>query len=294
MAVKKPQRGGLGRGLGALLGEDVVAAAAAEEEKKTDEIMKLPIRLVDPNLDQPRRAFDEAALSELAQSIASVGVIQPIIVCKNGERYTIIAGERRYRAARMAGLEEIPAIVRDGEKQARLEAALIENLQRADLNPIEEAMGVKQLMEETGFTQEKAAERLGKSRPALANLLRLLTLPENVINMLRDGRLSAGHGRALVTVDKSKQEKLAQLCAAQGWSVRQFEKICQAANQAEPAEKPAKPRRDPQLKELETLARETLGLRAKLDGDLNSGKIVLNYYSQDDLQRVWDALAKLK
>ena len=294
MAVKKPQRGGLGRGLGALLGEDVVAAAAAEEEKKTDEIMKLPIRLVDPNLDQPRRAFDEAALSELAQSIASVGVIQPIIVCKNGERYTIIAGERRYRAARMAGLEEIPAIVRDWEKQARLEAALIENLQRADLNPIEEAMGVKQLMEETGFTQEKAAERLGKSRPALANLLRLLTLPENVINMLRDGRLSAGHGRALVTVEKSKQEKLAQLCAAQGWSVRQFEKICQAANQAEHEEKPAKPRRDPQLKELETLARETLGLRAKLDGDLNSGKIVLNYYSQDDLQRVWDALAKLK
>ena len=294
MAVKKPQRGGLGRGLGALLGEDVVAAAAAEEEKKTDEIMKLPIRLVDPNLDQPRRAFDEAALSELAQSIASVGVIQPIIVCKNGERYTIIAGERRYRAARMAGLEEIPAIVRDWEKQARLEAALIENLQRADLNPIEEAMGVKQLMEETGFTQEKAAERLGKSRPALANLLRLLTLPENVINMLRDGRLSAGHGRALVTVDKSKQEKLAQLCAAQGWSVRQFEKICQAANQAEPAEKPAKPRRDPQLKELETLARDTLGLRAKLDGDMNSGKIVLNYYSQDDLQRVWDALARLK
>ena len=294
MAVKKPQRGGLGRGLGALLGEDVVAAAAAEEEKKTDEVMKLPVRLIDPNLDQPRRAFDDASLGELAQSIASVGVIQPIIVCKNGERYTIIAGERRYRAARMAGLEEMPAIVRDWEKQARLEAALIENLQRADLNPIEEAMGVKQLMEETGLTQEKAAERLGKSRPALANLLRLLTLPENVINMLRDGRLSAGHGRALVTVEKSKQEKLAQLCAAQGWSVRQFEKICQAANQSEPEEKPVKPRRDPQLKEFESLARETLGLRTKLDGDLNSGKIVLNYYSQDDLQRVWDALARLK
>ena len=293
MAVKKPQRGGLGRGLGALLGDDVVAAAA-EEEKKTDEIMNLPVRLVDPNLDQPRRAFDEAALAELAQSIATVGVIQPIIVCKNGERYTIIAGERRYRAARMAGLDEIPAIVRDWEKQARLEAALIENLQRADLNPIEEAAGVKQLMEETGLTQEKAAERLGKSRPAVANLLRLLTLPDNGINMLRDGRLSAGHGRALVAVDKSRQEKLAQLCAAQGWSVRQFEKICQAANQPAEEEKPVKPRKDPQLKELETLARETLGLRAKLDGDLNSGKIVLNYYSQDDLQRVWDALAKLK
>ena len=294
MAVKKPQRSGLGRGLGALLGEDVVAAQAAEEVKRADEVLMLPVRLVDPNQDQPRRAFDDESLKELSQSIATVGVIQPIIVCKNGERYTIVAGERRYRAARMAGLEEIPAIVRDWEKQARLEAALVENLQRADLNPIEEAMGVRQLMEETGFTQEKAAERLGKSRPALANLLRLLTLPENVINMLRDGRLSAGHGRALVTVERSKQEKLAQLCAAQGWSVRQLEKICQAANKAEDEEKPVKPRRDPQLKELETLARETLGLRAKLDGDLNSGKIVLNYYSQDDLQRVWDALARLK
>ena len=294
MAVKKPQRSGLGRGLGALLGDDVVAAAAAEEEKKTDEVMQLPVRMVDPNREQPRRAFDEEALRELSQSIAAVGVLQPIIVCKEGERYSIVAGERRYRAARMAGLEEIPAIVRDWEKQARLEAALIENLQRSDLNPIEEAMGVKHLMDETGLTQEKAAERLGKSRPALANLLRLLTLPENVINMLRDGRLSAGHGRALVTVDKSKQEKLAQLCVAQGWSVRQFEKICQAANKPAEEETPVKPMRDPQLKELETLARNTLGLRAKLDGDMNSGKIVLNYYSQDDLQRVWDALTRLK
>ena len=293
MAVKKPQRG-LGRGLGALLGDDVVAAVAAEEEKKTDEVMRLPVRLVDPNRDQPRRAFDEEALTELSQSIAAVGVLQPIIVCRNGERYTIIAGERRYRAARMAGLEEIPAIVRDWEKQARLEAALIENLQRSDLNPIEEAMGVKQLMEETGLTQEKAAERLGKSRPALANLLRLLTLPGNVVDMLRDGRLSAGHGRALVSVERDKQEKLAQLCVAQGWSVRQLEKICQAAQQQKNEEKPKKPRKDPQLKELETLARETLGLRARLDGDMNSGKIVLNYYSQDDLQRVWDALARLK
>lgn len=294
MAVKKPQRSGLGRGLGALLGDDVVAAAAADEVKKTDEVMQLPVRLVDPNRDQPRRTFDEESLKELSQSIAAVGVLQPIIVCKDGERYTIIAGERRYRAARMAGLEEIPAIVRDWEKQARLEAALIENLQRSDLNPVEEAMGVKHLMEETGFTQEKAAERLGRSRPALANLLRLLTLPENVINMLRDGRLSAGHGRALVSVDKSKQEKLAQLSVAQGWSVRQFEKICQAANKPQEEEKPQKVRKDPQLKELETLARDTLGLRAKLDGDLNSGKIVLNYYSQDDLQRVWDALTRLK
>lgn len=290
MAVKKPQRG-LGRGLGALLGEDVVAQA--QEEKKTDEVMSLPIRLVDPNREQPRRDFDEEALKELAQSIKAVGVIQPIIVCREGERYSIVAGERRYRAARLAGLEEIPAIVRDWENQTRLEAALIENLQRDDLNPIEEAMGVKKLMEETGLTQEAASERLGKSRPAVANLLRLLNLPENVIQMLRDGRLSAGHGRALVTVEPSKQEKLAQLCVAQGWSVRQLEKICKATREETPEPEPKK-KRDPQLKELENLARDTLGLRARLDGDMNSGKIVLSYYSQDDLQRVWDALARLK
>ena len=292
MAVKKPQRG-LGRGLGALLGDDVVAQQE-QEEKRVDEVMRLPVRLIDPNREQPRRAFDEEAMRELADSIAAVGVLQPIIVCREGERYSIVAGERRYRAARLAGLEEIPAIVRDWEKQTRLEAALIENLQRNDLNPVEEAMGVKNLMEETGMTQEKAAERLGKSRPAVANLLRLLNLPENVIQMLRDGRLSAGHARALVAVDKSKQEKLAQLCAAQGWSVRQFEKICQAAQNAEPEAPKVKEKKDPQLKELETLARNTLGLRTKLEGNLNAGKIVLTYYSQDDLQRVWDALSRLQ
>lgn len=287
MAVKKPQRG-LGRGLGALLGEDVVA-----EEKRADEVLSLPIRLIDPNRNQPRRTFDEAALKELAQSIQAVGVLQPIIVCPAGERYTIVAGERRYRASRMAGLEEIPAIVRDWDEQARLEAALVENLQRDDLNPIEEAMGVRMLMDEAGMTQEKAAERLGKSRSALANLLRLLNLPESVRQLILAGKLSAGHARALVALeDKSKQEKLAQLCVAQGWSVRQFEKICQAAMKAEP--RPVlKAARDPQLKELESLMRTALGLRAKLEGDLNAGKITLTYYSQDDLQRVWDALSRL-
>ena len=200
MAGKKPQRG-LGRGLGALLGEDVVSPA---EEKAADEVLNLEIRLIDPNREQPRRDFDEEALQELAASIQAVGVIQPIIVCREGERYTIVAGERRYRAARLAGLEQIPAIVRDWEKQTRLEAALIENLQRDDLNPVEEAMGVKKFMEETGLTQEQAAQRLGKSRPAVANLLRLLTLPESVIRMLREGKLTAGHARALVGLEKGK------------------------------------------------------------------------------------------
>ena len=164
--AKKVQRG-LGRGLGALLGDDVVEqpVAAPEVTAPAEEVQEavrmLPIRLIDPNRDQPRRSFDEDALRELAASIEAVGVIQPIIVAEVGERYSIIAGERRYRASRMAGLDEIPAIVRNWDEQRRLEAALIENLQRDDLNPIEEALGVKHLMEESSLTQEKVAERLG-------------------------------------------------------------------------------------------------------------------------------------
>ncbi len=291
--AKKVQRG-LGRGLGALLGDDVVEQpkAAPEPEPKQEEVRDavrmLPIRLIDPNRDQPRRTFDEDALRDLAASIESVGVIQPIIVAESGERYSIIAGERRYRASRMAGLEEIPAIVRNWDDQRRLEAALIENLQRDDLNPIEEALGVKRLMEESSLTQEKVAERLGKSRPAVANLLRLLTLEESVQQLLIEGKLSAGHARALVTVDKKRQVQLANLTVQQGWSVRQLERICaQPVKQEEP--KPVKVR-DQQFSRLEGMARELFGTRAKLDGTQDSGKLTLFYYSSDDLQRIWEVL----
>ena len=291
--AKKVQHG-LGRGLGALLGDDVVEQPAAAPEVKApaeevqDAVRMLPIRLIDPNRDQPRRSFDEDALRELAASIEAVGVIQPIIVAEVGERYSIIAGERRYRASRMAGLEEIPAIVRNWDEQRRLEAALIENLQRDDLNPIEEALGVKRLMEESSLTQEKVAERLGKSRPAVANLLRLLTLEESVQQLLIEGKLSAGHARALVTVDKKRQVQLANLTVQQGWSVRQLERICaQPVKQEEP--KPVKVR-DQQFSRLEGMARELFGTRAKLDGTQDSGKLTLFYYSADDLQRIWEVL----
>lgn len=291
--AKKVQRG-LGRGLGALLGDDVMEQPAAAPEVKApadamqDAVRMLPIRLIDPNRDQPRRSFDEDALRELAASIEAVGVIQPIIVAESGERYSIIAGERRYRASRMAGLDEIPAIVRNWDEQRRLEAALIENLQRDDLNPIEEALGVKRLMEESSLTQEKVAERLGKSRPAVANLLRLLTLEESVQQMLIDGKLSAGHARALVTVDKKRQVQLANLTVQQGWSVRQLERICAQPVKEEPP-KPAKVR-DQQFSRLEGMARELFGTRAKLDGTQDSGKLTLFYYSADDLQRIWEVL----
>ena len=289
--AKKVQRG-LGRGMGALLGDDVVEQEATPqpqtEQAVVDEVRMLPIHLIDPNREQPRRSFDENALNDLAQSIRAVGVLQPIIVAQDGVRYTIIAGERRYRASRLAELSEIPAIVRNWDEQTRLEAALIENLQRDNLNPIEEAMGVRRLMDETGMTQEQAAERLGKSRPAVANLLRLLTLPDVVRQMLIEGKLSAGHGRALVAVDRKRQIQLANLTVQQGWSVRQLERIC-AQPVKDEVRKP-RPQRDAQIGQLESMARELFGTRVKLDGDQNNGKITLYYYNADDLQRIWDVM----
>ena len=292
--AKKIQRG-LGRGLGALLGDDVVAESAAQPlqpaaqpEAAVDAVRMLPIGQIDPNREQPRRSFDEEALKELAASIRAVGVLQPIIVAPSGERFTIIAGERRYRASRLAGLDEIPAIVRDWDSQKRLEAALVENLQRDDLNPIEEAMGVRRLMDEAGLTQEKAAERLGKSRPAVANLLRLLTLADSVRQLVVEGKLSAGHARALVAVEPRRQVQLANLAVQQGWSVRQLERICaQPVKEEEPK---ARKVRDAQIGELENMARELFGTRVRLDGTAESGRITLFYYNSDDLQRIWDVM----
>lgn len=276
---------GLGRGLDALLGGE----PQEQPRQEGDVVMSLSVAKIDVNPDQPRRTFDPQALEELADSIRSVGVIQPIVVASRSGRYVIIAGERRYRASLMAGLKEVPVIVRDWDENLRLEAALIENLQREDLNPIEEALGVRGLMEQCGYTQEQAAERLGKSRPAIANLLRLLTLDEKVIEMVREGKLSAGHARALVTVPRERQVKLAELTVQQGFSVRQLERIC-AQPQAEETTPVPKPPRALELNELERMAREVFGTRARLEGDGDKGKLVLNYYSQDDLQRIWEIL----
>ena len=283
---------GLGRGLSALLGD--TENLLSEADKTAEAVVSLPLDQIDPNADQPRKRFDTDALAQLAASIRSVGVLQPVLVHKNGERYTIIAGERRWRAARMAGLTEIPAIVRDLERTARYEAALIENLQRDDLNPVEEAMGVRNLMEQCGYTQEAAAERIGRSRPAVANLLRLLNLPDGILDMLRDGRLSAGHGRALAALEDEKaQLRLAETAAEQGWSVRQMEKACAAITAVKPEKKPQPPRA-PELGELEHMARQAFGTKAELEGDETRGRLVLRYYSAEDLQRIWDLLERLQ
>ena len=291
MAAKKTAPHGLGRGLGALLGdiENESELLHSETEQKGDVVQTVPLSSIDPNRDQPRKEFREESLKELADSIRAVGVIQPIVVTKRGNRYSIIAGERRWRASRMAGLNEVPVIVRDWDEMTRLKAALIENLQRDDLNPVEEALGIRALMDKCELTQEAASGVIGKSRSAIANSLRLLTLPDDVLALLKDGSLSAGHGRALVSVSPERQSKLAILTVQQGWSVRQLERIC-AQPEKKPVETPAPARRPAALGQLEKMAREVFGTRVKLDGDENKGKITLSYMSAEDLERIWDVL----
>lgn len=291
MAAKKTAPHGLGRGLGALLGdiENESELLHSETEQKGDVVQTVPLSSIDPNRDQPRKEFREESLKELADSIRAVGVIQPIVVTKRGNRYSIIAGERRWRASRMAGLNEVPVIVRDWDEMTRLKAALIENLQRDDLNPVEEALGIRALMDKCELTQEAASGVIGKSRSAIANSLRLLTLPDDVLALLKDGSLSAGHGRALVSVSPERQSKLAILTVQQGWSVRQLERIC-AQPEKKPVETPAPARRPAELGQLEKMAREVFGTRVKLDGDENKGKITLSYMSAEDLEHIWDVL----
>lgn len=276
---------GLGRGLDALMPE-----LPSENEER---VAMLPIGDIDPSPAQPRRRFDQAALKELADSIRQVGVLQPILVCAMEGRFRIIAGERRWRAARMAELEKIPAIVRDMEKVARMEAALIENLQREDLNPMEEAAAVRALMEECGLTQEAAAERLGRSRPALANLLRLLTLPERVTDLVLEGKLSAGHARALAGIeDARKCEALAARAVAEGWSVRQMEQAAQGVQaEAKRPQRPAK-RQLPEFLELEERLRFAFGMKAQITGTLEKGRITLQYGSREELERLYDAMGE--
>ena len=281
---------GLARGLDSLLPElDTVAPGAGQE---------ITIGDIDPNPDQPRRTFSEESIAQLAQSIADQGVLQPILVTPvSGGRYRIVAGERRWRAARAAGLTAVPCIVRDLDVVQQMEIALIENLQREDLNPIEVAQGIQSLMKQCGYTQETVATRLSKSRPAVANLLRLLTLPESVIAMVRLGTLSAGHARVLAGLDDEEMKlQLANRTIAEGWSVRQLESA--AALLKQDAAKLPKPEKKPhelpvELTELETLCRETFGLRATLTGTAKKGKIVLQYYSQDELERLNEVLQQL-
>jgi len=282
---------GLGRGLEALLPD--------AEEALSSGVQEISLGDIDPNPDQPRRTFSEESIAQLAQSIREQGVLQPILVTpQNGGRYRIVAGERRWRASRVAGLDKVPVIVRDLDVIQQMEIALIENLQREDLNPIEVAQGIRSLMQQCGYTQETVANRLSKSRPAVANLLRLLTLPEEVIELVRQGSLSAGHARVLAGLDDDARKlALAQETIEQGYSVRQLEAIAAASKaEGEAAPRPRKQKASlpAELSELEGRIRETMGVRATLTGTVKKGKIVLQYYSQEELEHLNDLLLRLE
>lgn len=275
---------GLGKGLGALLGE------AAVQTKQSDGVLMLPLQKVEPNPAQPRKTFEPEALQELADSIAVHGVIQPLTVRKlpNGY-YQIIAGERRWRAARMVGLSELPCVVIEADDKKAMELALIENLQRADLNPIEEALGYRRLMQEYGMTQEVTAERVGKSRPAVANALRLLSLPQSILKLVEDGELSAGHARALLCLKDEQQLAVAQKIINLQLSVRQTESMCRnIAKKTAVKPKPA-PTVD-YLAECEKTLSKALGRGVKIRPGKRKGRVELEYYGDDDLQTLYELL----
>ena len=280
---------GLGKGLGALLGD------FSEEPLEKSAYQQLPIYKVEPNPDQPRQDFDEEELQALADSIAVHGIIQPLTVREmpNGY-YQIIAGERRWRAARMAGLTQVPAVVIEADDRKAMELAMIENLQREDLNPIEEAEGYKVLMEQYGMTQEETAKRVGKSRPAVANAMRLLHLCEPVRAMVEDGRLSGGHARALLPLPAKQQETAAAAVLKSDLSVRQTELLAKKLL----AETPEKPAKDPlTVNYAEEAAKELgerLGRGCRIVTGRKKGRIELEYYGTDDLNDLLDALHAIK
>ena len=280
---------GLGKGLGALLGD------FAEEPSEKSGYLKLPIYKVEPNPDQPRHDFDEEELQALADSIEEHGIIQPLTVreLKNGY-YQIIAGERRWRAARIANLQEVPVVVIEADDKKAMELALIENLHRHDLNPVEEAMGYRTLMQEHGLTQEDAAKRVGKSRPAVANALRLLNLAPDVLEKVRDGSLSAGHARAVLSLkSEKKQLEASQKIIALGLSVRQAELLCKNMSK-----EPAPVKETPVLKvdyvaECEKQLSKHLGRGVKIVNGKKKGRFELEFYGEEDLQVLLDTLMKL-
>ncbi len=287
------QKTGLGRGLDALL--DPYSISVEEREKTGLGVLSVSVREIDTNALQPRKQFDETSLNELADSIRTHGIVQPLIVKQKGSRYMIVAGERRFRAARLAGLNEVPVLVTDYDEEQIHEVSLIENIQRENLNPIEEAAAIRFLMKQHDMTQEEVSGRLGKSRPAIANSLRLLQLPEIVVDMLRKGALSAGHGRTLAGLTDGFQiERLAQECVERDYSVRVLEdKIRQLSEKkkSKSAAKKEKPSLSAELRGLEESFRESLGTKVSLAGSNTRGKITIEYYSREDLERVYERIS---
>ena len=279
---------GLGRGLGALIDDFSVPESAQA-------VTSLPLQKVEPNPNQPRHRFDEEELQALADSISEHGILQPLAVRKmDGGFYQIIAGERRWRAARLAGLQEVPVVVVEADDKTVMELALIENLQRQDLNPMEEAEGYRVLTEEYGLTQEEAAARVGKSRPAVANALRLLALPDEVRELVEKGELSAGHARAILSLPtKTKQKTAAQRILALRLSVRQAEAMCKRLAAEEKKPEPPKHTGVDYVAECEKALSRRLDRKVRIVNGKRKGRFELEFYGEDDLQRLYEFLLAL-
>lgn len=286
--MAKPKKTGLGKGLDALFGASPLVTEVEEEQTKeqvedNENLKTLKITDVEPNRDQPRKIFNQESLEELADSIKTYGVIQPIVVTKKEGYYAIVAGERRWRAAKIAGLEEIPAIIRDDDEQTNKEIALIENIQREDLNPYEKALGIRQLMDKYGLTQEQVSKKIGKSRSSVSNTVRVLYLAPDVLELVKQGKLSEGHCKALAGIsDPKRQYEAAIRMIERGESVRQAE----SKNRTTKKEKKLDPKYQYLYEDIEDRFQGFFGTKVKLDQGKRKGRIIIEYHNNEDLERM--------
>lgn len=298
MAVNR----GLGKGLSALFSDANAEYGDLETRQKSapeapggEATLKIAVKDIYANPNQPRKSFDRDALSELAQSVREHGIISPLVLCPRGDKYMIVAGERRFRAALEVGLDEVPAVIKELSDRQIKEIALIENLQREDLNPADAAEGIRQLMEEHGLTQEDVAKRLGKSRPWVANLLRMLNLPQLVLDMVKGKKLSEGHARALIGLDFAEAIALAQKAAEQNLSVRDMEKLArESRTPSHPKPKMPEVSHSMELKDLISDMQMVFGTKVSAVGTNSKGRIYIDYFSTDDLDRIFTLTQRMK
>lgn len=293
-----PKRSGLGRGLDALFADAVPVSDSAEKKQEkpaaaADAVQYINIHDIMPNANQPRKTFSEEKIVELSKSIKEHGIIQPIVVRKKGESYEIVAGERRWRAARKAELTQVPCLIRELTDEQNMLIAIIENMQREDLNPVEEAEGLNQMITTFGMTQEQVSKSVGKSRPYIANSLRLLKLPEYIKNEMAEGRLSAAHGRTLITVESEDVRKaLCDKIIREGLSVRETERLVSAQGKGK-KKRPAAKVKNPDVARVESELKDALGTRVSIVQNGKKGKIEIEYFSREELDRLIELLKKL-
>ena len=285
------ERKGLGKGLGALFEDVNIDSTEIERsEANKEDINFIEIDEIAPNESQPRKTFNKEKLEELARSIKTHGVIQPIVVRKQGSHYEVVAGERRWRAARIAGLSEVPCIVRELTDEQNMLVAIIENVQREDLNPIEEARGIRAMIEDYELTQDEVAKAVSKSRPYITNALRMLKLPDTVLDMVSAGKLSAGHARAILSAKEEEQTEIAKHVETKGLSVREAEKLSKKGLSFD-RKKPGKhPTKNAAVKQIESELSSALGTKVNLSQNGNKGKIEIEYYSREELEGLIEAL----